>query len=160
MIKKIIFYSALLTIFATFCAETTPAQKYREIKPLISTCEDIKRIFNVEKCDYPSSNFDFSDYGITVNFSTDENEWKINKGIVTEAIIVLKPIVKLSDYEKDYKDYKIETDGDLPDVKLYINDKQGIRLTVEEINSEKYVTSIYLYPSEKIKQKLKCKATK
>jgi hypothetical protein len=52
----------------------------------------------------------------------------------------------LQDYETNFEDYKITPDGDAPDIKLYKNDKQGVRLTVQEFYNEKYITSIYLYP--------------
>lgn len=159
---KFFFLAFILICITTIGSKTVQAQKYREIIPLISTCKDIKKILDVQECKYPYSNYEFTDFGITINFSTEENQWKIEKGIVTEAIIVLKKAIKLQEFEKNLTDYKIVPDEDLPDIKLYINDKLGIRLTVEVFSNEKYVTSIYLYPSKKMKsiktlnQKLSC----
>ena len=61
----------------------------------------------------------------------------------------MKEAILLKNYVTDFKDYKVSAELDVPEIKLYVNDKLGERLTVQKLYGEMWITSIFLYPSKK-----------
>ena len=57
----------------------------------------------------------------------------------------------MKDFETNLSDYVIDTDGDVPGVKIYKNSKKGISLyvqTLKDLKNESYITGILLYPGK------------
>ena len=121
-------------------------QEWRKLTPLVSTCEDVKKILSVNNCQFPNSNYKFSNYNISLTFSTGEDGWNVSEGIVLNVGVSLKKLINLNDYEKDLGNYKILPVDDLPDYRRYINETKGIELLVTK---DKLVQHIYMFPPKK-----------
>lgn len=120
--------------------------KWKKIIPLVSTCNDIKKIFRVKSCDFPDSYYKLPGYVITVTFSTGRDKWKVAKGTVLEVGISLQKLINLEDYEKDLTNYEVLPESDLPDYRRYVNQAKGIELLVTK---DKFIQHILIYPPSK-----------
>ena len=155
--KKVTFLSMVFLIFL-YSNINVSAQKWKEIIPSVSTCEDVKRIFEVKECEFPTSRYKFPKYNISITFSDGKNIWNVPEGRVAEVTVILQEPIRLELYEADLTDYKIIPEDDLPNQKIYENDKQGIELTVQDYKNEGlWIYAIFLYPSKENREKFKCK---
>lgn len=152
--KKFKFFIIALLLLIIYSNRDVSAQEWKQIVPLISTCEDVKRILSINDCKFPTLRQKFPKYNITLDFSTDEDEWNVSKETVVSVLVILKELIRLEDYEANLAEYKIIPEDDLPSQKIYRNDKKGIELTV---SNDKWIRNIYFYPSQKNKEKPKCK---
>ncbi|MEJ7623793.1 MAG: hypothetical protein WKF34_07350 [Pyrinomonadaceae bacterium] len=156
--KKSIFYIGIVLMIAIFSSREVSAQGWKEIVPLVSTCEDVKRILAVKECEFPTSEYEFPKYTTTVYFKRDRDEWNVSKDTVIRALVIFKDVLRLRDYETDFKDYVIKREDDVPEITIYKNDRKGISLSVQMYNQpEPYIGDIFLYPSEGNAKKFKCK---
>lgn len=147
----------VILLLSVFSVGTTSAQEWKQISPLISTCADVKELLGVKECKFRRSDWEFPKYRISVYFSRPEGEWDVSKDTVVEVLVSLKEVINLNDFLKDSKDYRIEPESDLPNYKLYWNDKERIRLTVFTAFNDQWIQNIYLYPSKGNKERLKSK---
>ena len=153
--KKVKILSVLvLVILALFSSTNISAQDWKKIVPLSSKCEDIKKILKVKECKYPVSDYEFPKFVININFSTADDEWNVSKDTVTGVIIILRELIKLKDFETNFDDYEITPEYDLPDVKIYKNDKKGIAFSVQKFpDNEEYISDFRLFPSRMKKKR-------
>jgi hypothetical protein len=125
-------------------ATTGFGKEWRGIVPLHSTCEDVKRILGVAKCEYPTSTYylpneiveiDFKQY--PCNEKWPYETWNVPIGTVKSIKLRSKTPVHLTDYFEKGKFTKVETDvGGL----AWYSNGEGIR--VEAFNEE-VLTVIY-----------------
>jgi hypothetical protein len=134
-------------------------QGWNELVPLISTCEDVKRVLKASECKLPWSEYQFPDYNVTVNFSTDADGWCVSRQTVTSVIVILKRTIKLSDYRSDLTGFVISKESDAPEISIYKNDRKGVEFSVQKSrDGELYVWDIALYPSKQNAKKFRSKS--
>lgn len=150
-----------LPIFFTLLLSPCLAQGWKKIVPLVSTCEDVKKILVVNECNFPEMYYETPEYKISISFSTDKDEWNVSKETVTSMIVIsgqklLEDFVK--DFETDFEDYEITPVYDLPKSKLYRNEKRGIEFEARNVKDDLfYVDNFRLYPSKENSKKFKRK---
>jgi hypothetical protein len=152
----------LLLTFFTISLIPCSAQDWKKIVPLVSTCENIKKILAVNECAFPQMHYETPNYSVSISFSTDEDEWNVSSETVVFAIVISKELKLLEDFAKDFetdlKDYKITPVGDLPDFKHYRNEKRGIDFEAQNVKDNLfYVGSFRLFPSKENSNKFKSK---
>jgi hypothetical protein len=124
-------------------------QGWNELVPLISTCEDVKRVLKASECKLPWSEYQFPDYNVTVNFSTDADGWCVSRQTVISVIVILKRTIKLSDYRSDLTGFVISKESDAPEISIYKNDRKGVEFSVQKSrDGEFHIWDIALYPSK------------
>ena len=153
---------------------TASEQPWKKLILLVSTCEDVKKVLGdktyLGNCkDGESLHYKFPDYWVSVHFTTETcknyktnvNVYNVQKGSVIYVSVSLIRLIPLKDYESDLSKYEIKPVSDLEGASSYINEKEGLTLSVYEVRTgegkyEKMVTSILLYPSLNQKKKQKC----
>lgn len=152
-------FIALLALL--FSDRDVQGQQSKKIVPLISTCSDVKQLLNVRDCRPPRMKYEDPKFDVVVDFSTDEDEWKVSKETVVYVTVIFHQLVRLRDYEVNFKDYAIRREGDVPEIMVYKNGKRGIELNVQTaIGAEPYVSSIFFYPSEENAKKFRRKPSR
>ncbi|MFN2491623.1 MAG: hypothetical protein ABR501_01905 [Pyrinomonadaceae bacterium] len=133
-------FIVISTFMVVACVRTSSAQEWRGIKPLRSTCEDVKRVLGVDRCQYPRSTYRLEDEIIEVSFVTcpcpiicrDTNpRWNLPSGTVTSIHRELLTARPIADFNVDQGKWtKIHTDfiGEV----IYSNDELGLRLSAVE----------------------------
>lgn len=127
------------------------AQEWRGIKPLRSTCEDVKRALGVDKCEYPNSEYRWQGETVTVGFIMCpcptlcyhvSSGWNVPIGTVGGITRKLrnKPL-PISDFNVDSGKWK-KTYTDFIGQVLYNNYEQGISL--DTVNGK--IFTIQYYP--------------
>jgi hypothetical protein len=119
---------------------------WKKIVPLKTNCQTFKQVFQVERCDFPISHYDFTDFDVMITFSSGKDERQTPKGTVTNAVIIFKKLVKLSEIEENLETYETVPISDLPGEVNYVNRKKGISFNLLEIDGEKFIRSLALSP--------------
>ena len=140
---KIRYFRCVFSVLIVFGVVTANGQKWREIQPLITTCEDLKSILHIEACKYPVTFYADDSFWIHINFtdSSESSELKEKsclpippKRVRSVSIRLIKGIY-LRDFETDFADFSILAVPDLPDYLRLVNMKKGIDITLH--NSSK-----------------------
>ncbi len=141
-------------------------KNWKKIIPLVSTCEEIKKIFNIEKCEYPYTEFDNSEWRslklAEKNYSAEcdinTNYKTIPKGTIL-SVSILNIAIPLKDFEPDLSGYEIEQVYDLPGSSTYKNKKTGVEFeafNLEDAENTMIIGSITLHPSAENTAKFGC----
>lgn len=141
------------------------AQEWRGIKPLRSTCEDVKRALGVDKCDYPRSIYRLKDETVTISFETcpcpvvcyhQSGGWNVPPGTVGSIIRQLHNPLPVADFNVDNGKWKTSHTDFIGQV-IYDNRGEGVTLSAIE---GAVVTITYYPPLDKHKDLLcpKCSA--
>lgn len=138
----------VLTIFVgVLSAASGNAQDWQKIVPLKSKCEDIKRVFRVDGCSFPVSDYSLGKITLNVEFSTPNNRRRVPSGRVVAVIIIFNDLIPLEKIGLDLREFKIRPVEDMPNARTYVNEKKGIELTVQRVTAnEDYVSSVSLRP--------------
>lgn len=145
--KILIFYISLLLML--FCTSDVLGQDWRKIIPMQTTCEEVKVILKVNYCSAPDSQYKFPKLTVYVVVSAGQNKEKVPAGTVTRMLVSLRNLTPLKDFEENLEGFEILPDGDLPNSRIYKNDRRGISITVQKIwdhSDVEYVTGVDLYP--------------
>lgn len=134
------------------------AQEWREITPLVSNCDTIKRIFGIEECTYPTTRFKTeSGMRVTVDFADPRDHCRIPKDAVSFVYIGFFDLPKLRVLETDFTDFVIEPESDAPEGTIIRSEKRGIQFHTWYYNSPTpYVTSVVLFASKENRRKFGC----
>jgi hypothetical protein len=134
---------------------TLKVEDWKKIVPLVSTCEDVKKIFGIEKCISPITEYESRDYDVSIYFcerdckvknKTEHLSSKFAVKLVKAIGFRLKKPIKLSNYKEDLSNYVIKKYDDLKTTYNYINDEAGINLTVVEFEQGRFIMDIFIYP--------------
>lgn len=133
---------------------------WRGITPLRSTCEDVKKILNVDKCTVPISNYTVPDFRVMIQFAnkscgTAPYTWRVPKGTVTAIIISPEKAMVPADFGIDVTKYKKRDDGEIVGLEHYTSEEEGVR--VDLFNG--FVQNLFLSP-RKADEALRCKQGK
>lgn len=143
----------VLLMFADICF----GQDWRGLKPLKSTCDDVKRVLGVDHCEYPRSTYRLEDEIIEVSFVTcpctsvcdgENRGWKLPPDTVTAIHRELRKGLPVADFQVD-SDKWAKTTTDFIGQVIYSNEELGLRLSAVDGS----VLSITYYaPLDKNKQ--------
>ncbi|MGH9967990.1 MAG: hypothetical protein ACREBG_09195 [Pyrinomonadaceae bacterium] len=148
--------AAVCVLFAAagFCS----AKAWRDIVPLHSTCEDVKRILNVSEC---GSSYDTNEGRVDISFSRKPcaDGWNVPPGTVLHIAVTLKAPQRLDQLGLDLATFKKEVSYDSPNYVAYTNREEGITLSgtsdgkVDRIDYYAASKDEYLrYPDSLVKQ--------
>lgn len=120
------------------------AQQWEEIKPLISTCEDIKRLLKVEGCSEPVI-YTGANYQLSLFFSnsllSERDKKKLTCDIPMDTVIKVSisfdRMIPLTNFEKDLSTYRILAVPDLPDSFEITSNSKGVAYTVTNFSTAK-----------------------
>jgi hypothetical protein len=155
---RVFILSPLLVIITTIVAS---AQGWRDIVPLRSNCEDVKRVLKVDRCIFPESEYDLPDFKVIVYFSqnqscdADPRDWRVPPGTVTSIIISPTKKMRSAELGINLSKYKKLTDTDIVGMERYESREEGV--TVELFKG--FVQNIFFYPTSK-DERLRCKSMK
>lgn len=131
------------------------AQEWRGIKPLRSTCEDVKRALGVDKCEYPRSIYRLKEETVTIGFvmcpcplvcSHQSGGWNVPAGTVGGITRQLHKPTPVADFNVDSDKWKaMETDfiGQV----IYTNYEEGVTVSSIEgnVDTVSYFPPLYKY---------------
>ena len=152
------FIVTVAFVLLTF-AEVCSGQEWRGLKPLRSTCDDVKRALGVDHCEYPRSTYRLEDEIVSVSFATcpcakvcygENRGWNVAPDVVTAIHRELRKGLPVADFHVD-TDTWTKTTTDFIGQVIYSN--EGLGLTLSSVDGS--VLSItYDAPFDKNKQLL------
>jgi hypothetical protein len=110
-------------------SSSSQAKEWRGIVPLHSTCEDVKRILGINKCQ--TSTYYFKEENIFIHFSESTCEgkppgnWDVPTGTVMAITVWPKVKPKLVGLHIDESKFKKERDPHLPEHIIYTDYEEG-----------------------------------
>jgi hypothetical protein len=140
---------------------TVKSAQWRNLKPLISTRDDVVKLLGKPKVDRPDFTFyQFESERVSFEFSTgpcgvQQNVWNVPVGTITKIWVEPTTELKLSDLKLQISDYKKEQDKHVLNIYYFIDEIRGSRYGVDV--SSNLVTMIEYYPSLD-QRKLRCDA--
>lgn len=143
MMIRLLAVSGMLAI--TFVA-TGKAQGWRGIVPLHASCEDVKRILNVAKCEPNTIELDEAKVFISFSDGTCRSEWNVPVGTVLSLDVTPKRMLKLSDLNVALNEYSKEVDRQVPFTSTFTNQREGISIAAFE---DGRIRHIFYGPSSK-----------
>lgn len=134
------------------------AKDWRGLRPLHSTCEDVKRVLKVGKCIYPMSEYDLLDFRVTVFFSPDQccadpNDWRVPPGTVTGFLVSPKREMLPTELGIDMSKYRKVGATDVVGMVSYENLDEGANLDL----FGDFVQFVNFFPQAS-DEKLRCKS--
>lgn len=149
-------------IFGLGSAIFVYGQVTKNIIPMHSNCEDVKKILGVETCRKNHEFYDLKSEKIEISYSTENcqkaylKEWNIPIGTVLSVIKIFKKAVALEDMQIDLGVCEIDEDiSDTPGLKKYYCEKIGTSFSVYD----GYVSEI-IYTSTPDDSNLLCSASR
>ncbi len=111
-----------------FC-NFTSAQGFKGIIPLESTCEDVKRILQVDECKFPRSFYWLKDYRIDISFNENRSVeskicYKVPKDRVISLVVSYNKNIPIKEFEYDLK-FVQKLNNDI-DTIVYENEENNI----------------------------------
>lgn len=143
------------------CTSTCPQSNcWRGITPLRSSCEDIKRILQVDACSEPISWYTLPDYRVMVEFAATDcdkfpRSYRVPKGTVVAMAISPQHPTTVSQFGIDLSKFKKREGEEIVGLEHYDNDDQG--MSVELFKG--YLLTVFLAP-RKSDDVLRCKSAK
>ena len=131
--KLIVIVAFMLLTFADVCL----AQEWRGLKPLHSTCDDVKRSLGVDHCEYPRSIYRLEDEIIEVSFVMcscamvchgENRGWNLPPDTVTAIHRELRKGLPIGGFQVN-GDKWTKTTTDFKGQVIYSNDELGLRLS-------------------------------
>lgn len=125
------------------------AQDWQKIEPLVSTCNEVKRIFKVDGCESPVTRLEFEKFTVSIYFKRTSDQWNVSSDTVVWMVVLFKDLPKLNEFEKDLSGYTVSPEYDAPEITIYKNENKGLTLSTQKHQqSELYIDSIRVEPSE------------
>lgn len=137
-----------------------PTNCWNGLRPLHSTCEDVKRILKVDNCSAPPSQYTLPDFRVMVEFENetcDRNPraWRVPSGTVTGIIISPTKEMLPSEFGIDLSSYQRREDGEIVGKEHYENRDEGVSLELYR----GFIQNLFLRPQAS-EEKLRCKPLK
>lgn len=126
MVKAI---TCILSVIAAHGAAYS--QGWNGIEPLHSNCEDVRRLFGVQRCG--NETYDLEDVKVSIVFSEGNctSEWNAPPGTVLRLDVYPKRAVRFADLHIDERKFKKLIDQTDPTVIRYKNFYEGSSLIVQ-----------------------------
>jgi hypothetical protein len=140
---RIVLALFLLLIFST----SNQPNSWRGISPLRSTCEDVKKILQVESCPLPQASYTVPGFRVMIEFSNDDcgkspRAWRVPKGTVLSLVVSPEHTMTVSQLGLDLSKFKKRDSEEIVGVEQYDNNEEGI--SVETFQG--YVMNLFLSP--------------
>jgi hypothetical protein len=138
----------VLFLWLALHAMTIFAQGWKGIKPLHSTCDDVKRALNVDKCTSPMSEYNVLGFRVIVFFSEnkdckkDPRGWRITPSMVTSVVVHPDEEMLPSALGLDLSKYQRWEDGEIVGVEHYESRKEGVMVDLYQ----GFVQTVYVSP--------------
>ena len=154
--RFIVIVAFMLLVTPDICS----AQEWRGIKPLHSTCEDVKRALSVDTCEYPRSTYNLEDEIVEISFVTcpcasvcyrENPGWNLPLDTVTGIHRELRNGLPVADFDVN-RDGWTKTHTDFIGQVIFSNEELGLTLSAVD----KRVLSITYYPSADKNKQLHC----
>lgn len=122
-----------------------------------STCEDVKKILQVETCSIPRANYTVPGFRVIVEFGNGDCDkspraWRVPKGTVLALVISPEHSMTVSQLGLDLSKFKKRGGEEIVGMEEYDNDEEGV--SVETFQG--YVMNLFLSP-RKGDESLLCK---
>jgi hypothetical protein len=136
-------------------------QDWKTIKPLHSTCEDVKRTLKVDKCVFPMSEYHVPGFRIVVFFSENKDckeyprGWRVPPGTVTSVIVHPDEEILPSTLGFDISKYRRWEDGEIVGVEHYESPQEGVLVDL----FHGFVQTLYVRPNA-TQEHLRCEPLK
>lgn len=142
------------------CLASNQSNCWRSITPLHSTCEDVKKILEVQTCSLPRANYDVAGFHVTIVFANDDcgkshRAWRVPKGTVLSLEISPEHNITASQLGLDLSKFKKREGEEIVGMEHYDNDEEGV--SVETFQG--YVMNLFLSP-RKGDESLRCELAK
>jgi hypothetical protein len=145
---------ALVSVLFVGSSGAQELERIQQIIPLVSKCDDVKKVFSLSKCELPVTQVKLPSKEIDIRFSTPNDEWAVSNDTVANLRVIFRSLPSLFDYATEFSDYVIKHESDVPEILIYRNDKKGIRLTVQT-GRGLHIDSIVLFPSQENSRRFK-----
>lgn len=150
----------LILMFCSFDGFVS-AQGFKGIVPLESTCEDVKRILQVEECIVPRSIYWLQDFRVSISFTQEKPSegdklcYKVPAGRVLSLTVSYNKPFPIKEFEYELK-YTEGPFGDI-DTISYENEEKGVSVLT---NLGRINTAIFApTPEQHKKYAYECKST-
>lgn len=147
-------------ILLLFITPPSQSNSWRGLIPLRSTCDDVKKSLNIDKCSMPLTHYTRPEMQVMIAFATQDCDsepkgWRVPKGTVTA--IILSPQIPMvpSELGLDISKYEKREDGEIVGIDHYTSEKEGVIVDMYA----GVIQNVFLYP-RKADDALKCKPTK
>lgn len=123
---------AICSCFIIFSGELSISQDWHGLRPLHSTCEDVKRVLGVTTCEPPGGFYEFEGESIHITFSKRPCEiafrkaWNVPPETVLSIERLLKKRIPLSKFNINLGKYKKEPLNNDVNTVIYENQDEGI----------------------------------
>ncbi len=161
-----VYVLSLIFLLNIFVFSQTVEDGWKGIKPLRTNKVAVDKILGKpETDDNDYKRYSTDEAFIRVNYSTSpckdnqykRGEYNVPQDFILDYYVVLDKMVKLSDFKYKRGKYVKDTSGDLKSSALYINETDGVWLTVYIQEDAEYVTKIYYKPNKKNAEAFRCK---
>jgi len=150
--------SALLLIIPlmNLSVVNQPANSWRGLVPLHSSCEDVKRILKVQKCESPPFEYSLPGYRVMIEFENEScahnsRAWRVPLETVTGMILSPKSATRPSELSLDLSVYEKHCDDEIEGLVHYERRQDGISFDL--FNG--FIQTIFLYP-RRDEEKMRC----
>jgi hypothetical protein len=130
---------------------------WRGITPLRSSCDDVKKILNIETCSTPVTRYATPELQVMIDFATGDCErapqsWRVPKDTVIFITISPRQPMTPSQFGLDLSKYRKRDDGEIDGLEHYTNEEDGVAVNVYAGT----VLNLFLYP-RKADEVMRCK---
>jgi hypothetical protein len=155
---KMRFIVVVVFVLLTF-PDICLGQEWRGLKPLKSTCDDVKRVLSVDHCEYPRSTYRLVDEIIEISFVTcpcpsicngENRGWNLPPDAITAIHRELRKGLPVADFQVN-SDRWTKTTTDFIGQVTYSNDELGLTLSAVD---GRVLSITHYIPFEKNKQLL------
>jgi hypothetical protein len=155
------FTAIVLTIIFLCCCQFVSAQGFKGITSLESTCEDVKRILQIDECQFPRGTYWLKEYTVSISFTKDNPGksdkfcYKVPAGRVSSIVVSYHNPVLVKDFEYELK-YEKDLNDDINQV-AYSNVEKGVSV----LSQNGFATSAIFVPTPEQHKKFayKCKTS-
>jgi hypothetical protein len=118
-----------------FLQQVSTAQEWRGIRPMRSTCEDVKRILNTKSCQPPDNTYDLDDEKVKITFTNSrchkafQRAWNVPIGTVIYVERLLKRPIPIKDFEIDENNYE-RVLTDFTDQTILVSEIDGLSFSL------------------------------
>ena len=169
--KNITISTFLILLFAVIglsqlgVKQSSIEDGWKGIKPLKTNKVEVSKLLGTPEIDDNDyHNYRTDEAFVRVNYSTapcqksdfGRGKFNIPKEIVLDYVVHIKELVKLSEFKFEREKYIKDTSGDVENNVLYVNEREGIIISVHIQEGTEYAGTIYFRPKPKLAETLKC----
>ena len=139
----------VLTIMALwlFAMPQRPANSWHGLTPLRSTCDDVKKLLNIESCSMPLTNYELPEVHVMIQFAKGDCDkapdgWRVSRDTVVALTISPQLPMRPAEFGLDLSKYRKRDDGEIVGLAHYSSEEEGVTVDVYA----GVVQNLFLYP--------------